>query len=328
MQQGMSAIILAAGESRRFWPLSAGRHKSLFELNGTAILRRTIESVERLGVRDIVVVQSPRGVDAVGNPGVLPSDLLDDRYTFVTQPEPLGQGDALLRCADQVGDEFLVVQPENVNAGDIGAECLANLHDDSVAVVAGQERVDFPLFAVMEHDDGVLRSIVEKPKTASVATPLCNMGLYLFRRPLLSVLRATPPGPYQLIECLGEAAQDKNVRVFATAHRFLPLKYPEHLWSYVDLIGDEFPAGRPRALVERPATVADDSGLVDVIVGARSRVGTGVRVVGGEPKTTVVGTDTVVEDDVRIAAGVRIGSGVTVRRGAVVQADVPDGETV
>jgi NDP-sugar pyrophosphorylase family protein len=329
MQRDISAIILAAGESRRFWPLSAGRHKSLFGLNGMSIVQRTITSLEGIGVRDIVVVQSPRGVDATGRPGLLPSDLLDDRYTFVTQPEPLGQGDALLRCADHVGEEFLVVQPENINAGDVGLECLANLHDDSVAVVAGQERADFPLFAVMEHDDGVLRSIVEKPATASVPEPLCNMGLYLFRRPLLSVLAGTPAGPYQLIDCLGEAAQDKAVRVFASKNRFLPLKYPEHLWAYVDLIGDEFPGGRPRVLVEQPATVADASGLVDVIVGARSRVGSGVRVApGDEPRTTVVGMDTVVEDDVTIAAGVRIGSGVTVRQGAVVEEDVPDGETV
>jgi len=45
MPKVTQAVILAAGESSRFWPLSADKHKSMVEIMGKPILQYTLESL-------------------------------------------------------------------------------------------------------------------------------------------------------------------------------------------------------------------------------------------------------------------------------------------
>ena len=52
----MQAIILAAGESSRFWPLNQ-KHKSLIKIMGKFLISYTIAGLRKLGVHDIIVVQ-------------------------------------------------------------------------------------------------------------------------------------------------------------------------------------------------------------------------------------------------------------------------------
>jgi len=53
------AVILAAGESSRFWPLNQ-KHKSLFKIMGRPLIWYTIESLKKAGIKDIIIVQGPK----------------------------------------------------------------------------------------------------------------------------------------------------------------------------------------------------------------------------------------------------------------------------
>ena len=55
----MKAVILAAGQSSRFKPLSENRHKGLIHILGKPILQHTVEELRKAGVDDIIVVQGP-----------------------------------------------------------------------------------------------------------------------------------------------------------------------------------------------------------------------------------------------------------------------------
>ena len=55
----MQAVILAAGESLRFWPLNQ-RHKSLLKIMGRPLIFYTIESLKKAGIKDIIIVQGPK----------------------------------------------------------------------------------------------------------------------------------------------------------------------------------------------------------------------------------------------------------------------------
>ena len=55
----MQAVLLAAGESSRFWPLCEGYHKSLFRLMGKPLIQWTLEALERAGVKEAIIVQAP-----------------------------------------------------------------------------------------------------------------------------------------------------------------------------------------------------------------------------------------------------------------------------
>ena len=51
-----NAVILAAGASSRFAPLSYERHKALIEVKGEVLIERQIRQLREAGVKDIYVV--------------------------------------------------------------------------------------------------------------------------------------------------------------------------------------------------------------------------------------------------------------------------------
>ena len=341
------ALILAAGESRRFWPLSATGHKSLFQLGGVSLLERTVKSLVAAGVKRIVVLQSPRSLYSGIGGGVLPSDFLRENYdgtelTFLEQPTPAGQGDAILRTADAFGDSFFVVQPENINAGEVVLELLRTASDGDIAVVAARERKDFSLYAVIENNDQRLISITEKPSTASSATPLCGTGVYLLHKAFISYLANVSSDPTGLILALDEAAKFDKVSVARSQHQFFPLKYPGHLWAYARFVGlgvnsvnssaelNEHEITRRRInryIASTNCVVEPGSWLYNAILAPNVVVGAGAQTIrpsSDDLDAVVIGEGATIGSNVRIAPAVRIGAGAVVASDAYVETDVPD----
>jgi NDP-sugar pyrophosphorylase family protein len=329
------AVVLAAGESKRFWPLSARAHKSLFVLDGMSLLERTLRSLGDAGVERFVVVQSPTSSTPIRPSDVLPTTVDGRPIDYVEQPEPAGQGDALIRCSELLGDQFLLVQPENINAGTVAAEFAAEPDVGQAVTVAVTPRDDWQLYAVVDHDGPVLRAIVEKPQSAPEPAPLCNMGIYRLRRDFLDYLRAVPPDPYSMITAIDRAADDGRARITRSAAPFLPLKYPGHLWGHLRSLHDGELPGDERAgrvIVAPGAVVGSGSWLDNAILGPDVTVGAGTRTAPvsrwDDLDAVVAGPGAKIGAGVTLGRGVRVGAGSVVRDGARVEADVPDGASV
>ena len=54
----MQAVILAAGQSSRFWPLNQ-RHKSLIKIMGKPLIWYTIQGLKKAGIKETIIIQSP-----------------------------------------------------------------------------------------------------------------------------------------------------------------------------------------------------------------------------------------------------------------------------
>jgi NDP-sugar pyrophosphorylase family protein len=347
--QTPAALILAAGESRRFWPLSATAHKSLFRLAGVSLLERTIASLSKAGITEIVIVQSPRSRYSQATEVMLPSDSLPEEYgdcrlSFVEQPESAGQGDAILRSAHMLGDSFFVVQPENINAGDIAVELMQAAAAGDVAVVAGQARADFSLYAVLEHRGKRLSGIREKPRSAGGPKPLCSMGVYLFDRSFTGYLGEFEPDPISIVLAIDQLAKAGKASVAHSEHEFLPLKYPGHLWAYarfLDLVprpgcdvgGAQDPDGvyadtRLDCIVSEGCTLGDDIALHNVILAPGVVIGSGAEIGASEGwddlDAVVIGQGATIGANARIAPRVRIGVGATIGSGLQIDTDVAD----
>src|SRR5262245_53775543 len=113
-----SAVILAAGRGRKFWPYSGVRNKCAFPIGSVPLVRRLAESLRDLGCERLVVVTGWQG-------GSVRAALAGfaGQVEFVSQPAPEGTADAVLRAGPLLGDEpFLVASgdlalaPENLRA--------------------------------------------------------------------------------------------------------------------------------------------------------------------------------------------------------------------
>ncbi len=133
----MQAVIIAAGESSRFWPLNK-QHKSQIKIGGKPLVYWTVKSLAKKGIKDIVLVVSPHSLlkdellSIVGN--------LDIKLSFAVQEKPLGTGNAVFRAREFIKEPFFVFWPYKFVAGEI-AESILNLVNKSRAevVLTGSE---------------------------------------------------------------------------------------------------------------------------------------------------------------------------------------------
>ncbi|MFT4199064.1 MAG: UTP--glucose-1-phosphate uridylyltransferase GalU [Pseudoxanthomonas sp.] len=151
------------------------------------------------------------------------------RAIFVTQPEALGLGHAVLCAEAIVGDEpFAVMLPDDLIWNRSGAGALKQMADAAQAsgasVIAVQD-VDpqatgsYGIVATESFNgrSGRITAIVEKPKPAQAPSNLAVVGRYVLDGGIFQLLRRTRPGAggeIQLTDAIAQLLQDKPVHAY------------------------------------------------------------------------------------------------------------------
>ena len=114
----MQAVVLAAGRSVRFYPLNS-QNKSFLRLCGKTILEHTLSSIKESGIKDVLVVVSDKEFASENLGESIKQEL---NITLIEQKEPLGMGDALLRCREFIEDDFFLLHATHVDFNDFYPE--------------------------------------------------------------------------------------------------------------------------------------------------------------------------------------------------------------
>ncbi len=138
--------------------------------------------------------------------GTLPRHV---RAIFVTQPEALGLGHAVLCAKPVVGDEpFGVVLPDDliwngpIGSGKSALRQMAELADAQKAGVIAVEEVphdETDKYGIVDatpvdQRSALIRSMVEKPKPADAPSNLAVVGRYVLPGRIFALLEQTTPG--------------------------------------------------------------------------------------------------------------------------------------
>lgn len=229
----LKAVVLAAGESSRFWPLASTHHKSLYRVMDRPVMQFTLEGLVQSGITDIAVIVSP-GDQTIqsyfGDGGSLGAPI-----SYFVQEKPLGMGDAVRHAQDWLQDSsFVVTNADQVNVDQL-LPGMIDIHrtDRSMMVLTGQE-TDTPWnYGIMAIAGEKVKRIVEKPEKGTEPSQTMVIGLYLLPANFLAVLRAEPSSHYSY-----EAAIQSHIDRFdATRVVVQPpdtpeitLKFPWHLF--------------------------------------------------------------------------------------------------
>ncbi|MGF6709566.1 UTP--glucose-1-phosphate uridylyltransferase [Luteibacter sp. W1I16] len=158
--------------------------------------------------------------------GILPRHV---RCVFVTQPEALGLGDAVLRAAPVVGNErFGVMLPDDLiwTKGKGALRQMAEVADANDAGVIAVEEVpenDTDRYGIVDTSEqlsdraSVITHMVEKPKPADAPSNLAVVGRYVLPSGIFEYLRNTKEGAggeIQLTDAIENLLKDKG-RVLA-----------------------------------------------------------------------------------------------------------------
>ncbi|WP_426287428.1 UTP--glucose-1-phosphate uridylyltransferase GalU [Luteibacter sp. E-22] len=154
--------------------------------------------------------------------GILPRHV---RCVFVTQPEALGLGDAVLRAAPVVGDErFGVMLPDDLiwTKGKGALRQMAEVADANDAGVIAVEEVpenDTDKYGIVDTSEqlsdraSVITHMVEKPKPADAPSNLAVVGRYVLPSGIFEYLRNTKEGAggeIQLTDAIENLLKDKG----------------------------------------------------------------------------------------------------------------------
>lgn len=214
------AIILAAGRSKRFWPLNL-KHKGLFKIMGRPLIFYMFENLRKAGVKELIVIQ--------GAKRDIEKELKNYKFQnlkidYLIQDEPLGTGDALKRAKNFVKEKFLVLNGDDFYSARDIKKCLKKKF--CISLKAIQNPQNFGQVLIQKNK---VQKLVEKPK--KVVSKLVNTGLYLFDKSIFNFkIGKSERGEYELVDFL-KALIKKNKLEFEIAKDWIPISYSRDLFN-------------------------------------------------------------------------------------------------
>jgi bifunctional UDP-N-acetylglucosamine pyrophosphorylase/glucosamine-1-phosphate N-acetyltransferase len=266
------AVILAAGESSRCWPINH-RHKSLIKIMGRPLIWYLIKGLQDSGIKEIIIVQNPK------------KDVEEElkeyeisNLKYVIQQKPKGPGDAILKTEKLVRGQFLVLNTERIDAREYVQPILnkAEKTKSKLIILAGPTKTP-GIFGILKVKGDKVLDLVEKPKKGKEASNLKIVGIYFLPKDFFPYLKKMPIHPYSLEHALLLYAKERDVRIVNTKKETLALKYPWDLFSARNYIFDNF----LKAKVAKSAKISKGAKILGkVYIGEKTKVFEGAIIKG------------------------------------------------
>lgn len=215
----IDAVIMAGGKGERLLPLTSTTPKPLLRVGNKPIIEHNVDRLIRYGVNQIHITTRYLGeqLEAYFGDGSAKGIRID----YTREVEPLGTIGAMRLTTTYHHDTVLLMNSDlltNIDFEDFYEEFRRQNADMSVATVPYQ--VSIP-YAVLETDDGRIRSLKEKPNY----TYYINAGIYLMKR---SVIDMIPEGEYNATDLLEKLiAEQYTVTYFPMLNYWLDIGRPE-----------------------------------------------------------------------------------------------------
>lgn len=230
----MQAILLAAGESSRFWPLSEKKHKSLIKIMGKSLIEWTVEAMARAGAKDIIIIQSPnsRIEKHLGD-----GSLFGVKLSYLVQKEAKGMGDAVMQAESLIDDLFFVLNPYNFNADKFLKLMLAKQKETKAKMVLLGVKTDKPWnYGMLDFKGDKVSSIIEKPAQGKEPSDIKATNIYLLPKDFFSYYRRVKEHIYAYEDTLALFMKENDVRLVVSDEETPSLKYPWDLFKINELM--------------------------------------------------------------------------------------------
>jgi bifunctional UDP-N-acetylglucosamine pyrophosphorylase/glucosamine-1-phosphate N-acetyltransferase len=288
------AVILAAGESSRFWPLNF-KHKSLFYIMGKPLIWYAISGLKQRGIEEVIVIQGPKKEveeELRQFAGDLPN------LKFLVQNEPSGAGDALLLAKDLLKSRFFLLNADRVDCEEIVQKMVFESRNSQAKMVLAGQKTENPwLYGIARLQGNRVLDIAEKPAGGQEPSNFRVVGIYLLDEKIFEYFGKTER-LNDFEETLSLYMQDNDARMvfLDEGRRELSLKYPWQLFEIRDYLFDKF---LKKPDISSSAQIAG-SAVVEgnVFIGENARIFDGAVIKGpcyiGD--NAVVGNNSVVRD--------------------------------
>ncbi|MEK7451072.1 MAG: sugar phosphate nucleotidyltransferase [Patescibacteria group bacterium] len=291
----MQAVILAAGESSRFWPFN-GTHKSLIKIMGKPIILYTIQGLINAGIKDIIVIQGPNKdieIELKNYPKY-------KNIRYLVQNEPKGMGDALSHAKDLLTENFLLVLAERVDCEEIVNKLISKINISKNSAILVGAATDTPsLFGILKIEKDKVIDIVEKPKKGEEPSNVKALGIYILTPGFFEIYKETKKHQYDFEEALSAYMKKNSVGLMFWDRETVTLKYP---WDLLGIKNYLFKSLK-RSISEKSKIAKTAEIIGEVVIGDNVTIMEGVRIKG----PCFIGDNTIIGNNALLRNGVDVG---------------------
>ncbi len=299
----MKAVILAAGQSSRLYPFAKDKHKSMISIMGKPLLEYTIERLKKNGIRELVIVVSKdSSVEKYFSDG----KKYGINIAYVTQPAPLGMGNALSLARDHIDGDFLLLHSYHFDVIDFIKDLIRTQNNASKISLLAKKREDTFNQGVLRIEGDRVLDVVEKPAEGKEPSNLCVVGMYLISKDFLNELQNTPVEQYQFEKALSAFAKKNTVKFIEIESDTISLKFP---WDLIQV--KNYLLKNIKKSINKTAVIAKSAEIIgEVIIDEGATVMEGVRIKGPcyVGKNVIVGNNTLLRDGTCIEEGCTVGA--------------------
>jgi len=219
----MQAIILAAGESSRCWPINHN-HKSQIRVFGKPLIYWTIKGLVEKGIEDIIVITRPDSKLAEELDPL--SAELKAKLSFTVQEKPLGTGDAISRAKDLIREPFFIFWPYKIQSGEIAEKVLAKRAEGEYeAVLVGTKTTTPWDYGILKFEGERAAGIVEKPECGKEPSDIKVIGTYFLNPDFFDYYQKVEHHPTDFVDALNLYIKEKKAGFVILGKEPPPLKY-------------------------------------------------------------------------------------------------------
>lgn len=253
----MIAILILAGRSKRFWPLS---EKSFFSICGTTLAQEQVQRLKKAGLKHILVVAGKHNQSEAA--AAFPT------LTIVTQKDvDLGMRGALLSALPYCdGESVMVVSANDVIDASAYADLLRRSKKMHAGLILARKVSSYFPGGYLTVAGKRITGIVEKPEPGKEPSDLVNIVAHVHASgsALLTALKKVKPSRDDGYEmALAHLFRDGGYEAVPYEGSWQAVKYPWHLLALLPRL---LPAsGKPKihpsasihktAVIEGPVTI-------------------------------------------------------------------------
>lgn len=315
----LKAVILAAGESSRFKPLSEGHHKALTKLHGKPLIRHTAESALKGGADEIIIVHGPneREVFEDAMRG------LKGEIKYVVQPEAKGMGNALLHAAEHIGDEHCIVLNADRHDAEQFISALKKKAEETGAglILLSTETNNPQKYGVLKLHPSIadrVAGMVEKPKAGEEPSKKRVVGIYLLPPNFMDYYKRVEERQYAFEDAIDLYARENDARAIYIDKEPTSTKYAFDLLDSAKIL-----CGRiPKQIISKNVQIAKSAVIQgNVFIGEGTRIFENAVVKGPAyiGKNCVVGNNALVRENSILEDGVAVGMNTEVTRSVILE---------
>lgn len=279
---------------------------------GKPLIRWTVESLKSAGIKDIIIIQSPRKdiENEVGNGlsfGV--------KIKYEIQKEAKGMGEAVMLAKKHIKNNFFVLNANHFDVGNVIPIVLRKQKESKADMVLIGRKTGIPWnYGILKLKNDKVLGIVEKPEKGKEPSDIKVIGIYYLPKDFFSYHDKVKKNDYSFEDAISLYANEKEAKAVLTELDIPSLKYPWDLFKSIAIILDN---EIKKTKISPKAEIAPNAiikGKVIIEEGARiyeNAVINGPCFIG---KNVTIGNNSLIRDYTNLEEGVLIGANAEVAR--------------